>query len=81
MKGNRQVIEIDRDARLYVEQNMSGADVVRAYGTSFFCEGYNDLIHLNIIGDVTLYEFERGEVIIKIQGRRMTENDLHYGRR
>ena len=71
-------IKIDRNAKLFVEKDSLGTEVVRAYAKSIFSNDYDEKIHFNLLGDVTLYEFKTGKVIIEINGRRMTINDLNY---
>ena len=69
---------INRPARLFVESDFTGTKVIRAYGQGIFSNEYNEPIYYNLVGEPTLYEFKKGDLIITIQGRRMSERDLHY---
>lgn len=70
--------KIDRNAQLWVEMNMTGGKVIRAYGQGPFSNEYNVPITYKLIEDPSLDEFLKGKIIITVQGRTMTENDLHY---
>lgn len=70
--------DIRRKAQLWVETNAYGTKVIRAYAQSAFSTEYNDKISYSFIGEPTLYEFKKGELVITILGKRMTERDLHY---
>ena len=70
--------DIRRNAQLHVETNAYGTKVIRAYGQRAFGTEYNDRISYSLIGEPTLSEFKKGELVITINGKRMTESDLHY---
>ena len=69
---------INRNAELRVETTFAGAKVVRAYAQGLFSNKYDDPITFHLYGDPTLDEFRKNKVEIIIQGKKMTEKDLHY---
>ena len=74
---NGDVWKINRDAILWVEENLSGGKEVIPYAGS----KYNEKITYNLFYNVMLSDFLSGKVKIYIKGKRMTEKDLHYGKR
>lgn len=69
---------ITRDAELRVETTAAGTTVVRAYAQGLFSNKYDEPITFHLYGDPTLDEFKKNKVEIIIQGKKMTEKDLHY---
>lgn len=69
---------INRNAELRVETTFAGAKVVRAYAQGLFSNKYDEPITFHLYGDPTLDEFKKNKVEIIIQGKKMTEKDLHY---
>lgn len=69
---------ITRNAELRVETTAAGATVVKAYAQGLFSNKYDEPITFHLYGDPTLDEFRKNKVEIIIQGKKMTEKDLHY---